>query len=585
MSLSWREPLWLLFLAYPLLHMAWHYYRQQKQAQQYADAALLPWVQAGTRHWQQAIRPVLWGCFWWLIAIALAGPHLPLQDNKKPTQPNKTIMLVVDVSRSMQTTDVLPTRLQRATLEVYELLSMVHASRIGIIVYAARPHLLVPATADLNAVRFYSEKLDTLVLPTLGSDAVVALHFAEKQLRQPNNIADLANPATPVLPSMIVWLTDGDIASEQQAALKSQVQQLAQADLPLYILGIGTEDGEAIPMTQDRANKHVNQQWLYHEGKIVRSRLNSNFLQQLSILGHGRYSSVKDDESDWQILYKKGIEQTFQATSDDNDNEQQWQELYRWPLFAALLLLFMLITLPRHLLALFIVISLPLMQPAEADTTMELGVDAYRHENYQQAIKHFSAAVFKATEDVERARALHNLGNSYFQQGDYTSAIQVFRDALTYRPQHTPTLNNLNLGETIQTELERQLAAKQQRQDGKGDGNRFERLSNALDGDQQSTKTWGEGKSTLTHLNLPALPLDTATINKLVNNGLKRLAQNNASDIESWKKSQQSRHAARIALQQMDDNPAVFWKRLFEIEEGFPAPLEAAKEVPEVLPW
>jgi Ca-activated chloride channel family protein len=565
--------------------MAWHAYRQRKQAQQYADTALLPWVQAGTRHWQQAIRPVLWGCFWWLVAITLAGPRLPLQDSKVPTQPNKTIMLVVDVSRSMQTADVIPTRLQRATLEVYELLSMVHASRIGIIVYAARPHLLVPATADLSAVRFYSEKLDTLILPTLGSDAVAALHFAEKQLRQPNNTT--TNPALPVLPSMIVWLTDGDIAPEQQAALKNQVQQLTQADLPLYILGIGTEDGEAIPITQNNASKHANKQWLHHEGKIVRSRLNSHFLQQLSILGNGRYSSVRDDEADWQTLYKKGIEQAFQeAISDDNDNKQQWQELYHWPLFAAILLLFMLVTLPPHLLAFFIIISLPLIQPAKADTAMELGVDAYRSENYQQAIKHFSTAVFKATEDIERARALHNLGNSYFQQGDYTSAIQVFRDALTYRSQHTPTLNNLRLGETVQTELERQLATKQQLQDGKnGDGNRFERLSNALDGDQQSTKTWGEGKSTLTSLNLPHLPLDTAAMNKLVNNGLKRLAQSDASDMTSWKKSQQSRHAARIALQQMDDNPAVFWKRLFEIEEGFPAPLEAAKEVPKVLPW
>jgi len=583
MNLSWREPLWLLFLSYPLLHMAWHTYRQRKHAQQYADAALLPWVQAGTGRWQQAIRPVLWAGFWWLITLAVAGPRLPVQDSEIQTQPNKTIMLVVDVSRSMQTADITPTRLQRATLEVYELLSMVQASRIGIIVYAARPHLLVPATDDLNAVRFYSEKLDTLVLPTLGSDAVAALHFAEKQLQQANNTA---TPATPVLPRMIIWLTDGDITLKQQVALKTRVQQLAQADLPLYILGIGTEDGEAIPLIQDEASK----QWLHHEGKIVRSQLNSHFLQQLSVLGNGLYHSVQDDESDWQTLYKEGIEQAFQAVISDNEKEQQWHELYGWALLAAMLLLFTLITLPRHLLALFIVLSLPLIQPTKADTSdtaMTLGVSAYRSEHYQQAVKHFSTAVFKATQDVERARALHNLGNSYFQQGNYTAAIQVFRDALTYRPQHTPTLNNLSLGETIQTELERQLAAKQRLQEGNNNngGNRFEQLSNLLDGDQQSTKTWGEGKSTLTHLNLPDLPLDATALNKWVKMGLKRLAQNGASDIAHWKKSQQSLHEARIALQQMEDNPAAFWKRLFEIEEGFPASLEKAKEVPEVLPW
>lgn len=580
MNVSWREPLWLIMLAYPLLMLAWHTYRQRQQSQHYTDIALLPWVQAETHHGRSAVRPVLWGCFWWLIAIALAGPRLPLQHGTLPTQPNKTIMLVVDVSRSMHTADIMPTRLQRATLELYEFLSIVHASRIGIIVYAARPHLLMPATNDLTAVRFYSTKLESLVLPTLGSDAVAALHFAEQHLRPPSTTAETST--IPVLPSMIVWLTDGDIADTQHAALKNRVQQLAQADLPLYILGIGTEDGEAIP-------DKTSQQWLHHEGKIVRSRLNSTLLQQLSVLGKGRYSSVHDDESDWQTLYKQGIEQAVQATTSDN-KEQQWRELYHWALFPALLLLFMLVTLPRHLLALLlIVVSLPIFQPASANSTessSSLGIAAYRNEHYQQAIKQFSHAVFSASNDDQRARALHNLGNSYFQQGDYRAAIQVFRDALTYRPHYIPTLNNLELGTTVQAALERQLAAKQQQQDGNTEGgNRFERLSNALDGDQQSSKTSGEAKNTQTSLNLPHRPLDAATINILVNRGITRLAQSGATDLSHWQKRQQSQQEARLALQQMNDNPAVFWKRLFEIEEGFPAALDQPKAVPEVLPW
>lgn len=580
MNLSWREPLWLLILFYPLLLIGWHYRQQRKQAQNYADIALLPWVQAGTQQWQHYIRSIIWTGFWCLIAIALAGPRLPLDANNAPIKPNKTIMVVVDVSRSMHTADISPNRLQRAELELYELSQMARASRIGIIVYAARPHLLVPTTSDLEAIKFYIEKLDTLVLPTLGSDPIAALQYAGKQLR---NNTDSANESLTSLPQSILWLTDGDIATEQQTALKKTTQQLKQAGIPLYILGIGTEDGEAIPIGND--NEQAPKKWLHYNGKIVRSRLNSTLLQQLIEESKGRYSSVKDDESDWQILYKQGIEKREYAISDD-EKEQQWQELYRWALFPALLLVFTLVTLPRHLFAIIILLGLPMIQPAKADSTLEAGIHAYRSENYSQAIKHFSAAVFSAEKDTERARALHNLGNSYFQQGNYNAAIQVFRDALTYRPNHQPTTSNLHLGEIVQTELERQLAAKQQRQQSNNSGgNRFEKLHNVLDGNQDSANTWGESKSTVKNFDLPALPLNTELIQKLVNNGLKRLAQNNISDMDTWKKSQQSQQEARIALQQMNDDPTVFWKRLFEMEEGFPASLDIPKELSGILPW
>ncbi|OQX04296.1 MAG: hypothetical protein BWK73_36620, partial [Thiothrix lacustris] len=77
------------------------------------------------------------------------------------------------------------------------------------------------------------------------------------------------------------------------------------------------------------------------------------------------------------------------------------------------------------------------------ESTLTTGITAYRAEHYDTATQHFTAAVFAASNDTERARALHNLGNSYFQQGDYAAAAQVFRDALTYRPEHPATQQNL----------------------------------------------------------------------------------------------------------------------------------------------
>ena len=217
------------------------------------------------------------------------------------------------------------------------------------------------------------------------------------------------------------------------------------------------------------------------------------------------------------------------------------------------------------------------------ETNLRNGIQAYRAEHYDTATQHFTAAVFAASNYTERARALHNLGNSYFQQGDYPAAAQVFRDALTYRPEHPATQQNLDLAAELQAELERRLAAANRAAaDNANTGARRERDTNTLDWDQASTLTLGEGKDAHANAPPPTLPPD---FEQLVNKGMARLAETDASDPQTWRKSQQSLDDARIALQQLDDDPAALWKRLFEVEEGYPAPQTQPNELPGVLPW
>ncbi|QTR50910.1 vWA domain-containing protein [Candidatus Thiothrix anitrata] len=332
-ALHWREPLWLLLALFPLLLAAWGYFQQRRQAQTYADPHLLPWVQviANQHSWRKWLSPqTLWAIAWVLFAISLAGPRIPQTqpDDLRPAQFD--VLVVLDISRSMQATDLAPNRLQRAALELHELLGLAQGSRVGIVVYGARPHLFAPLTNDANAVRFYLQHLETLVLPTLGTDHAAALDFAQQELAAREQ----------ALPAAVLWITDGDIPADQHAALQTRVQILQTAGIPLYSLGVGTEDGEAIPLPGGK--------WLEHDGQAVRSRHDSALLQNLSAQAGGAYSAVKDDASDWQMLYTKGIAQAFPAQAEAG---QQWRELYVWTLLAAMGLLFVwLATLQKTLL-------------------------------------------------------------------------------------------------------------------------------------------------------------------------------------------------------------------------------------------
>ncbi|OQX07418.1 MAG: hypothetical protein BWK73_28040 [Thiothrix lacustris] len=184
-ALHWREPLWLLLTLYPLLLAAWQYFQQRHHAQRYADPHLLPWVQAHPpQHgWQRLIsRPALWAMAWVLFAITLAGPRLPQAQPDTLVDAQLDVLVVLDISRSMQATDIAPNRLQRAALELHEFLNTARNSRVGIVVYGARPHLFAPLTSDFAALRFYLQHLETLVLPTQGSNPAAALDFARSEL-------------------------------------------------------------------------------------------------------------------------------------------------------------------------------------------------------------------------------------------------------------------------------------------------------------------------------------------------------------------------------------------------------------------
>lgn len=330
--LYWREPLWLLLALFPLLLAAWGHFQQSSQAQRYAAPHLLPWVQVGaTRsHWQKLFsRQTLWGVAWLLFAISLAGPRTLQTHPDGLTTPQRDLLVVLDVSRSMQATDLAPNRLQRAALELNELLNLAEGNRIGVVVYAAHPHLYVPLTHDMAALRFYLQHLETLVLPSHGSNAASALDFAR---------AEFAKRNQPLL-TAVLWLTDGDISADQQAALQTSVQALQQAGTRLYTLGLGTEDGDAIPLPGGK--------WLAHQGQAVRSRLDSPLLQTLSVQTGGDYSPVRDDTSDWQRLYVDGIDKAYpeQANRDGQQWQewQEWQEWYVWMLLPGMLCVWLLV--------------------------------------------------------------------------------------------------------------------------------------------------------------------------------------------------------------------------------------------------
>ncbi len=619
-SVYWREPLWLLLALQPFILLAMRRLSNKRKRSRYADPELQAWTSwYGVKKQHSLIftRNTLYIISWLLLAISMAGPRLLLEQPASADTPDMNIMIVVDVSRSMRTRDVEPNRLRRAQIEINELLQSATNSRIGIILYTSRAHLLLPFTHDINAVKYYLKFIDSIPLPTYGSQASDALTLARKEIE----VASFDTKST------VLWLTDGDLSSNSDSLqqIRAAIKNLNQASIPLYILGLGSPEGDAIP---DNENG-----WLQHEGRPVISRMDETLLADLASAGKGRFIITQNDDSDWQYLYRQGIAAGSVTLGDEISNDETiWRELYPWFLFPAIILLFIClmpyrlqpVSHPKMLVPMCLLILASLLQTNEASASEYSSEQAnmayqsyaaerfdqaanfyrqipgflgrfgegnsfYRLAEYSQAITQFNQAIILANNDQQRGSAIYNLANATFMTGDYGLAAALYRDSLLYRPSHKASIANLSLSLSLQQLIEDQI--QQGLASRMGTGPRSARAEQGLDINNQGSITFdNEEERKNTELPLPDIP--PQELSKLLAKGLAhvRLAQNGSSSpgliaADKQPRWHQDITAARLRMRELEDLQVLLWKRLFEMEEGFPAPLEEAEIVPGILPW
>jgi len=510
--------------------------------------------------------------------MALAGPRISDTVRAELQHSELDVMLVLDVSRSMQATDIAPTRLRRAILESIEFMSLAKHIRLGVVVYAGRPHLLVPLTTDKQALTFYLQDLDKLTLPTNGSNSKAALQLAQQEL--------LASAGKH--PQAILWISDGDIQTAAVAALTSVIKQANTQGITTYILGVGSSEGAEIPLPDGS--------WLTQQGQAIISAMQPALLQQLAVAGKGKFAIARSDESDWQALYQQGMR--TQINDPHVPDKAQWKPLFAWFLLPAVLLLIIaLFPCPCgasknsiFTVSLTLLILSSVLLPAKSQATEQLwltalqqGITAYENGKFPQARADFIHAVLSAKTPQERGIALHNLGNALFQTGDYANAASIYTDALRYIPQQAATQRNQQLAQSLYQILEKRRNKERLRQGGSGKGQSGD-LSPPASSSSQTSNT-----KSLLEFSLPEMP--AAERNRLLDKGMRYLRLMQAEQETNPQQQQQKLdlQQASIYYQNLEQTSpsatTALWKRLFEVEEGFPAALQQPKDIPGVQPW
>ena len=285
----------------------------------YADPHLLPHL-TGTRdletheRWGRFLR---WSLLWALLLTAMAGPRWDATDVRL-FHPGNNLLVLLDISRSMQVDDVSPSRLGRARQELQDLIIQNRAVRLGLISFASVPLVLSPITEDTYTILNALPALSTDLVSLQGSRLGMALDRAEALF------AGLPEDSA----RAILLISDGDF---DEPDLVERVRKLAEKGVRSHALGIGTPGGGRVPAPRGG--------WVQDStGAPVVSALNEPLLKSLTEAGGGLYRLADYRDGDTKAILKAAEVMRLPPEAGD-ERTRLWNERYWIPVLAVVGLL------------------------------------------------------------------------------------------------------------------------------------------------------------------------------------------------------------------------------------------------------
>jgi Ca-activated chloride channel family protein len=292
-------------------------------------------------------------------------------------------------------------------------------------------------------------------MPSPGSNTEIAIHKAAELLQQ-------------------AGVTQGHILLVTASADPKTDVEKWLGTYQLSVLAMGTTEGAPIQQLGGGFLKDAS-------GNIVVARLDGSALASLAQHGHGLYQAVTAGDEDVEKLHSLFNVLPVDNRSVESSNLlQQWDEAGPWLLF--LVLPWAALRFRKGILFWLGLCLLPLPRNSQALDWQSLwqnpnqrAQQAFEKQEYKQAAEQFdnpewrAAAQYKAGEYQQAAETLknpqtadgyYNRANALAKAGQLEAAIQAYKQALQYAPEHQDAQYNKDL---VEKQLQKQQ--KQQNQD------------------------------------------------------------------------------------------------------------------------
>jgi Ca-activated chloride channel family protein len=234
-------------------------------------------------------------------------------------------MFALDVSNSMLSADINPTRLSAAKELIKNLVQTLDVNRVGLIVFAEKALLQLPITHDTKAAEMYINEVSTDAIPQQGTSIGDALTLCDKSL----NLNEYKYKT-------VVLISDGE---DHDNTAISMAKQLRENGVVVYCIGAGTSEGSIFKeagstqyMTDENGNKVV-------------SRLNESLLKNIASITGGNFFLLNDQNDIISALKKEFSD--FEEKHPGSGQARRYDSYYQLFLFPAILFMIIEIMIPE----------------------------------------------------------------------------------------------------------------------------------------------------------------------------------------------------------------------------------------------
>ncbi|MEH6730041.1 MULTISPECIES: VWA domain-containing protein [Pseudoalteromonas] len=416
----------------------------------------------------------------WLVALFCslgilfsAGPSF--EKKQVPVfQSQSARVIVMDMSYSMYSTDILPNRLMQSRFKALDMIELFKEGDTALVAYAGTAYVISPLTNDATTLSNLIPSLSPEIMPDKGSNVLAGLDMAKELLTQAGYID-----------GDIILVTDG-IDQQEQSDVSSFT---SNTQYRLNIYGVGTAQGAPIKLPEGGFLKD-------RYGQIVVPTINASQLKNLASSSGGKFASYQPSNNDINTFAPN-------AQSELLKDEKQSHALWRIDagIYGLLLLLPFGLYLFRRaaLLGAFLAFGFLPQQNAYAvelptllQNADQRALEAYNNKEYDAATQaqsselkgaalyqqgNFDAALNEFSND-KSATGLYNYGNALAKAGKLEDAIEAYKQAQTLQDDFTQAADNQALVE--------QLLNQQEQQDQQSDGDDSQDQDDSQKKDEQN---------------------------------------------------------------------------------------------------
>ncbi|WP_304636352.1 MULTISPECIES: vWA domain-containing protein [Pseudoalteromonas] len=439
----------------------------------------------------------------WLVAVFTllaivftAGPSF--EKKQVPVfQAKNARVIVMDMSYSMFSTDIAPSRLVQARFKALDMIELFKEGDTALVAYAGSAFTISPLTNDASTLANLIPSLSPDIMPSKGSNVIEGLEKADDLLKQAG-----------YLDGDIILVTDGVDSLDQEDISRFT----AQSNYRLNVYGVGTEQGAPIKLPEGGFLKDI-------QGQIVIPTLNVSRLSALARNSGGKFALYQTSNQDIQ---------TFAPTANAEilKDEKQSQALWRvdagiYGLIILLPLALFLIRRSSLVVGFLFVMLLPQQQVYAAELPEvfknqdQRALDAYQQNQFEQAAQaqntqlkgaalyqqgNYQAAMDAFSED-KSATGFYNYGNALAKAGELEQAIEAYKQAQQLKSDFTEAKENQALVEQLLQQQEQQQQQQDQQQnndqqnsDGQQDNQQKQQGKNSQQGENSEQSEQQDGQ-------------------------------------------------------------------------------------------